>query len=68
MSVHTFLCLDGHTCGNPVRLVRDHSHRTGADRGLLCDGCNRLLGPRYTADWLRRAAAYLDRHPDPEAP
>jgi 4-hydroxyproline epimerase len=21
MSVHTFLCLDGHTCGNPVRLV-----------------------------------------------
>ncbi len=21
MSIHTFLCLDGHTCGNPVRLV-----------------------------------------------
>ena len=21
MSVHTFSCLDGHTCGNPVRLV-----------------------------------------------
>jgi 4-hydroxyproline epimerase len=21
MSVHTFLCLDGHSCGNPVRLV-----------------------------------------------
>ena len=21
MSVHTFTCIDGHTCGNPVRLV-----------------------------------------------
>jgi 4-hydroxyproline epimerase len=21
MSRHTFLCIDGHTCGNPVRLV-----------------------------------------------
>ena len=21
MPVHTFSCLDGHTCGNPVRLV-----------------------------------------------
>ena len=21
MSRHTFFCIDGHTCGNPVRLV-----------------------------------------------
>jgi 4-hydroxyproline epimerase len=21
MALHTFSCLDGHTCGNPVRLV-----------------------------------------------
>ena len=30
MSVHTFSCLDGHTCGNPVRLV---SRRRAAAQG-----------------------------------
>ena len=26
------------------RLVRDHSYKTGKARGLLCDGCNVMLG------------------------
>lgn len=43
------------------RLDRDHDHTTGAPRGLLCHLCNRTLGSRITADWLRAAAAYLER-------
>ncbi len=43
------------------RLDRDHDHRTGAARGLLCHLCNRALGNRIDAEWCRRAAAYLER-------
>lgn len=44
------------------RLDRDHDHRgAGRDRGLLCWYCNRLLPNRVDADWLRRAADYLER-------
>jgi hypothetical protein len=43
-----------------ARLHRDHEHKgEGVARGLLCFQCNRKLGNK-TADWLRRAAAYLD--------
>jgi hypothetical protein len=42
------------------RLDRDHDHRTGRARGLLCPLCNRMLNNR-TAAWLRAAADYLDR-------
>ena len=52
-------------CGRPPgprrRLDRDHDHRTGAARGLLCHLCNRSLPARVDARWLRRAAAYLDQ-------
>lgn len=44
-----------------TRLHRDHDHRTGAPRGLLCYTCNRLLGPRHTADFIEAAAKYLRR-------
>lgn len=40
------------------RLDRDHDHRTGEPRGLLCHLCNRALGNR-TLEWLRAAVYYM---------
>jgi hypothetical protein len=41
-------------------LVRDHCHKTGKSRGLLCDRCNILLG-RVDEDilFLRKIISYL---------
>jgi hypothetical protein len=41
------------------RLDRDHDHRSGKPRGLLCARCNRALPAWMTPDWLLAAAAYL---------
>lgn len=43
------------------RLDRDHDHKTGLGRGLLCHRCNRALAGWMTVDWLRAAIAYLER-------
>jgi hypothetical protein len=43
------------------RLHRDHDHRTGVPRGLLCFPCNAALRTYMTPTWLRRAAHYLER-------
>lgn len=43
------------------RLDRDHDHKTGKPRGLLCSWCNRRLDNRLDADWFRAAARYLAR-------
>lgn len=52
-------------CGRPPgpsrNLDRDHDHRTGEARGLLCHRCNRALPDWMTQDWLRKAIAYLER-------
>ena len=63
MSSHGDTC---EICGNPPKkraLHRDHNHRTGKQRGLLCFTCNRfILGKYATAAKLRAAADYLDRY------
>jgi hypothetical protein len=43
------------------RLHRDHDHRTGQARGLLCFPCNRQLRTWSTIEWMRKAIAYLER-------
>lgn len=43
------------------RLHRDHDHRTGKPRGLLCAPCNRAIKDWMDANWMEAAAAYL-RH------
>lgn len=46
------------------RVHLDHSHKTGAVRGVLCASCNRVLG--MVADkpsTLRALADYLDKAP-----
>ncbi len=53
-------------CGRPPgptrRLDRDHCHRSGRARGLLCFRCNKALDDWVDARWLEKAAAYLERH------
>lgn len=45
------------------RLCVDHSHVTGAVRGLLCTSCNQGIGLLLDAPQvLRNAAAYLESH------
>ena len=56
-SVHSFFCIDGHACGNPVRVVADGAqqlkrrHHERAAAGL----------PRTTHDWIRRALMFEPR-------
>jgi 4-hydroxyproline epimerase len=59
MSRHTFSCLDGHTCGNPVRLV------TGG--GPILDGASMIekradFLARY--DWIRKGLMFEPRGHD----
>jgi len=50
-------------CGRPDPEHVDHSHETGAVRGILCFNCNGGLGQfRDSTDSLLAAARYLDAH------
>src|SRR3954471_5375166 len=53
-------------CGRPPpeggKHRRDHEHKgDGLPRGLLCWTCNLALRDFATVEWLRGAAAYLER-------
>jgi 4-hydroxyproline epimerase len=59
MSVHTFTCLDGHTCGNPVRLVTGGAPLL---RGASMSERRQDFLARY--DWIRRALMFEPRGHD----
>lgn len=41
----------------------DHSHKSGANRGLLCNSCNLILGfAKDSQELLRRLIVYLQKH------
>lgn len=52
-------------CGRPPnpkrRHDRDHDHKTGKPRGLLCVRHNKMLDSRVTPEELEALAAYLRR-------
>ncbi|MET7788130.1 endonuclease domain-containing protein [Streptomyces sp900116325] len=61
-----------HLCGlcgerstTQKRMHVDHDHATGKIRALLCHHCNLLLGnAKDSAERLRQAIEYLERHHD----
>jgi 4-hydroxyproline epimerase len=59
MSVHTFSCLDGHTCGNPVRLVSG-----GAPLLKGTTMSERRLDFLAHHDWIRKALMFEPRGHD----
>lgn len=45
------------------RLSVDHSHKSGANRGLLCDSCNLMLVfAKASQELLRRRIVFLQKH------
>jgi DNA-directed RNA polymerase subunit RPC12/RpoP len=53
-------------CGRYARLVRDHNHKTGKDRGLVCNGCNSRIGAyQNNLDEFMRTQAYLAAYDSP---
>jgi hypothetical protein len=49
-------------CPTGQRLAVDHSHESGAVRGLLCRTCNAGIGSlKDDPDLLRRAAEYIEK-------
>jgi 4-hydroxyproline epimerase len=59
MSVHTFSCLDGHTCGNPVRLVKE-----GGPELVGATMSERRLDFLEHHDWIRKALMFEPRGHD----
>lgn len=51
----------------PERLSVDHNHRTGENRALLCQRCNRVLGMLEDSQELtQRILEYLRKYDGPE--
>ncbi len=59
MAVHTFSCLDGHTCGNPVRLVKE-----GGPTLAGTTMSERRLDFLANHDWIRKALMFEPRGHD----
>src|SRR3546814_9683867 len=59
MTNHTFSCIDGHTCGNPVRLVTGGAP---ALRGATMSERRQDFLQRF--DWIRRALMFEPRGHD----
>ena len=59
MTVHAFSCLDGHTCGNPVRLVKE-----GAPVLMGETMSERRLDFLKHHDWIRKALMFEPRGHD----
>ncbi|TAJ84255.1 4-hydroxyproline epimerase [Reyranella sp.] len=59
MVVHTFQCLDGHTCGNPVRLVT-----SGVPELKGATMSERRLDFLANHDWIRKALMFEPRGHD----
>ncbi len=60
------ICLKEEVARNRSKLIRslsvDHNHTTGEIRGLLCHGCNLMLGnAREDIATLRSAIRYLEK-------
>lgn len=55
-----FCAICGKKPSEKRRLDRDHCHKTGKPRGLLCHRCNRTLVGWMTPAWLIAAAKYLE--------
>ena len=59
MTTHTFFCIDGHTCGNPVRLVAGGGP---ALQGATMSEKRQDFLARY--DWIRKALMFEPRGHD----
>ena len=59
MARHTFLCVDGHTCGNPVRVVAGGGPRLAGER--MSDYRQHFLAE---FDWIRRGLMFEPRGHD----
>jgi 4-hydroxyproline epimerase len=59
MTVHAFSCLDGHTCGNPVRLVREGAPILNGETMS-----ERRLDFLKNHDWIRKALMFEPRGHD----
>lgn len=52
---------------NTTHLHVDHDHKTGKTRGILCRGCNLMLGfARDNTDFLYNAICYLQSYEEEE--
>jgi Recombination endonuclease VII len=61
------ICREANPHGKPLGV--DHNHVTGANRGLLCDRCNKVLGfVRDSQELLLRLLFYARKHDGSQIP